>query len=103
MSQPVLVQIVGAPIACADGVKDTWREVAHWAAGQLKTRFGETVQVKYFDLFDADCPPMPANSQLPLVMVNGEVISSGGKISVPLIRRTIETIVEQVPEHNLTK
>lgn len=46
---------------------------------------------------------MPANSQLPLVMVNGEVISSGGKISVPLIRRKIEAIVEQVPEYNLTK
>lgn len=29
MSQPVLIQIIGAPIACADGVKDTWREVAH--------------------------------------------------------------------------
>lgn len=103
MSQPVLIQIIGAPIACAEGVKDTWRDVAHWAAGQLKAKFGEAVEVRYYDLFDADCPSMPANSQLPLVMVNGEVISSGGKISVPLIRRKIETIVEQVPEHNLTK
>ena len=103
MSAPVHVQIIGAPIACKDGVKDSWRDVGDWGAGQLKTRFGETVQVKYYDLFDADCPPMPANSQLPLVMVNSEVVSSGGKISVPLIRRKIETIVEQVPEHNLTK
>ena len=36
MSGPVLIQIVGAPIACKEGVKDTWREVAGWAEGQLK-------------------------------------------------------------------
>ncbi|NUQ83184.1 MAG: hypothetical protein HUU11_00605 [Anaerolineales bacterium] len=94
MSQPVLVQIIGAPIACAEGVKDTWRDVAHWAAGQLKARFGDDVEVKYFDLFDADCPSMPAGAQLPLVMVNGEVTVNGGKISVPAIRRKIENIME---------
>lgn len=94
MSQPVLVQIIGAPIACADGVKDTWREVAHWAAGQLKARFGDEVTVKYFDLFDADCPSMPAGAKLPLVLVNGEVTVNGGKISIPAIRRKIENIME---------
>ena len=95
MSTSVLVQIIGAPIACADGVKDTWRDVAHWVAGQLSTRFGNEVQVKYNDLFDADCPPMPDNAQLPLVMIAGEVISSGGKISVPVLRRKIESILEK--------
>lgn len=93
MSQSVLVQIIGAPIACAEGVKDTWRDVAHWAAGQLKARFGEGVEVKYYDLFDADCPSMPAGAQLPLVLVNGEILSSGGKIAVPVIRRKIEEVV----------
>lgn len=93
MSAPVMVAIVGAPVACQEGVKDTWREVAGWAAGQLAARFGEGVQVHYYDLFDADCPPMPPQSQLPLVLVNGELLSSGGKISVPAIRRKIEEIV----------
>jgi hypothetical protein len=32
----ILVQIIGAPIACADGVKDSWRDVARWAEDQLK-------------------------------------------------------------------
>ena len=41
MSNPVLVQVVGAPIACAEGAKDTWREVAHWAAGHLPWRGDE--------------------------------------------------------------
>jgi disulfide oxidoreductase YuzD len=90
MSQSVLVQIIGAPIACADGVKDTWRDVAHWVEGQLKAHFGDEVVVKYYDLFDADCPPMPADAQLPLVLVNGEVIVNGGKIAIPVIRRKIE-------------
>lgn len=90
MSAPVMVAIVGAPIACKEGLKDTWREVAGWAAGQLTARFGEAVQVRYYDLFDADCPSMPPQSQLPLVLVNGELLSSGGKISVPAIRRKIE-------------
>lgn len=90
MKSPVKIQIIGAPISCADGVKDAWRDVAHWAMGQLEARFGEDVQVKYYDLFDADCPLMPADAQLPLVLVNGEVTVNGGKIAIPVIRRKIE-------------
>lgn len=95
VSEPILVQIIGAPIACKEGVKDTWREVAEWADGQLQQRFGKGVQVQYFDLFDPACPPISPGEQLPLVLVNGEVLSSGGKISVPAIRRKIEAIAEK--------
>ena len=91
----VLVQIIGAPIACKDGMKDSWRDVAKWAAGQLRSQFNDAVEVRYFDLFDADCPPVPPGVELPLVLVNGEVLTSGGKISVPAIRRKIEAILEQ--------
>ena len=93
--QTTTVQIIGAPIACSSGVKDSWRETAKWAAGQLKTKFGDAVEIRYYDLFDADCPPMPAGSQLPLVTVAGEVVSNGGKISVPAIRKKIESIMEK--------
>ena len=92
MSVPVLVQIIGAPIACSGGVKDSWREVSSWAARQLKTRFGAGVSVEYYDLFDAGCPPIPAGAQLPLVLVNGEILSNGSKISVPLIRRQVDAL-----------
>jgi hypothetical protein len=91
----ILVQIIGAPIACKDGVKDSWRNIAKWAAGGLKSHFNDLVEVRYFDLFDADCPSMPSDSQLPLVLVNHEVLSSGGKISVPAIRRKVESILEK--------
>jgi hypothetical protein len=38
---------------------------------------------------------MPAGAQLPLVLINNEVLSSGGKISVPAIRKKIESIMEK--------
>ena len=94
MSNTVLVQIIGAPIACKDGVKDSWREVARWAEDQLKRRFGEAVHVRYYALFDMDCPSMPNEAQLPVVLVNGEVTINGGKISIPAIRRKIESLLE---------
>ncbi|MFO7661408.1 MAG: hypothetical protein R6X18_02320 [Chloroflexota bacterium] len=92
MNNPIHVRVIGSPIACAEGVKDTWREVADWTADQLHNRFGPAVRVNYYDLFDADCPPLPAEAQLPLVLVDDEVFSSGGKISVPAIRRHLEAM-----------
>jgi hypothetical protein len=94
VSNTVLVQIIGAPTACKEGVKDSWREVARWAEDQLKRRFGEAVQVRYYDLFDVDCPSMPNEAQLPVVLVNGEATINGGKISIPAIRRKIESLLE---------
>lgn len=91
----VSVQIIGAPIACAEGVKDAWRDTARWASGQLRQRFGEAVLVDYFDLFDPACPHLPENAQLPLVLVNGEILSNGGKISIPAIRNKVEQIIEE--------
>lgn len=84
------VDIIGAPVACKDGISETWREVAEWAGDQLRSRFGDQVKVQYYDLFDPHCPTIPPEGQLPVVMVDGNVISSGGKISIPLIRKTIE-------------
>jgi disulfide oxidoreductase YuzD len=93
MSNAIVVQIIGAPIACAEGVKDSWREMARWAARQLQNRFGDSVRVEYYDLFDPTCPHLPPDAQLPLVLVNGEILSSGGKLPVPDIRRYIETLL----------
>lgn len=85
-----LVEIIGAPVACKEGVKETWREVADWAAEKLRARFGDKVRVQYFDLFDPQCPAIPPEGQLPVVLIDGMVISCGGKISIPLIRKKIE-------------
>lgn len=92
MTATTSVQIIGAPVACAEGVKDSWREVAALAAEQLRRRFGDAIRVEYFDLFDANCPTLPPGAQLPLVLINGEVLSSGGKISIPAIRKRLEAL-----------
>lgn len=92
MNSLILVKIVGAPVACKDGIKETWREVAEWATGQLRSRYGEKVSVQYYDLFDADCPTLPPDSQLPVVFVDDLLMSSGGKISIPRIRKAIEEL-----------
>lgn len=96
MLEPVLVQIIGAPV-CAQGQPTTWRSVASYVAHQLALRFGERVRITYADLFDPGCPPLPASAQLPLVLVDGAVLSSSGKIRVPLIRQAIEARLGAMP------
>lgn len=89
MNAPALVQIVGSPIACSEGYSDAWRQTAAWAAGQIQSQFGDAVKVIYYDLFEPDCPPLPADAQLPVVLMNDQVLINGGKISVPLIRKKL--------------
>ena len=93
----IIVQIISAPIACKEGVKDSWRETAHWVSGQLHQHFGDNVLVQYFDLFDPACPTLSDNAQLPFVLVNADIFSSGGKISIPALRQKIEYIMNKEP------
>ena len=92
MNKKIQVKIVGTQVACQEGLKDNWRDVTKWVAGKLRSIFGDQISVSYFDLFDPDCPPIPPNSQLPIVYVEHEIISSGGKISVPMIKKKIEEL-----------
>lgn len=92
MTNPILVKIIGAPVACKDGIRETWREVAAWTADKLCSRFGETVRVQYYDLFDPNCPTLPPDSQLPIVFVDEVLVSIGGKISIPIICKKIEEL-----------
>ena len=94
MNKPIEVKIIGSPVACTEGVKELWRDVAAWAGGQLHLKFGSQISTRYFDLFDPECPTFPPESQLPVVFVNEKVISSGGKISIPLIRKEIESLIQ---------
>jgi len=93
MKSPLEVIIIGAPVACAEGVKELWRDVATWADRQLQAKFGDKVMTLYFDLFDPECPTFPPESQLPVVFINEKLISSGGKISIPLIRAEIDLLL----------
>ncbi len=97
---PLRVRIIGVPTAaCGGGVGDAWRATAAWATSQLAARFGDTVRVEYFDLLDPDCPSLPPGAQLPLVSVGDQVLSSGGKISLPAIRRQLEALGAEPPKN----
>ena len=89
MNRPAIIQIIGTQVACSGGYRDSWWETAGWAAGKLAVLYGEAVRVEYYDLFDPGCPPIPANAELPLVLVEGEVLSQGFRISIPAIRKRL--------------
>jgi hypothetical protein len=67
-------------------------EVAGWAAGQLAARFGRAMRLEYFDLFEPACPALPPAVQLPVVLVKGELFSSGTKLSMPALCRRLEAL-----------
>ena len=85
----VIVEIVGVLVACGDEVTDSWREVASWTARELDRTFGGAVRVQYYDLFDAECPRLPEGAVLPVVLVGGDPITVGKKISVPAIWKAL--------------
>lgn len=88
MKERITVQMIGAPIGvCGGGVEDAWRKAARLVARQLEHYFGDQIKVEYFDLLDPNCPVLPPNTELPLVLVEGQVLSSGGKLSTPALRR----------------
>lgn len=98
LNRQISVRIFGVSTACATGVTDAWREAAGWARQQLTTRFGQQVSVEYYDLFSPEMDRFPevmalvstGQGQVPLVFVDEELLSSGGKVSVPDIRRHLE-------------
>lgn len=100
MDHPIPVRIFGLPTACATGVTDAWREVAALARRQLTARFGEQVTVEYYDLFSPEMDRFPevlalvkeGSGAVPLVFVGDELLSAGGKVSVPAIRRRLEAM-----------
>jgi hypothetical protein len=85
----VTIQITGSLIACSQGARDDWRELSVWLASKLNALH---VTVKYFDIFDPDCPILPPDAKLPVVKINEEIVSMGEKISMPLIRKKIELL-----------
>ena len=87
----VTIQIIGSLIACSGGVRDDWRKITKWLERNLKTVYGDQILVEYFDLFDDNSPGIPIGAKLPAVIINGEVLSVGEKISVPKIRKHLES------------
>jgi hypothetical protein len=87
-------------MACSKGVVDAWRNVANQARGQLAMRFGDRVTVEYYDLMSPDMDRFPevlagvnAGAQVPLVYVGSELLSSGGKVWIPVIAKHVGSLL----------
>jgi len=91
------VRIIGVPSRCPTGL-EPWRAIAGWVQKQLTARFGDQVVVEYYDLFSPEMDRFPemlalvqrGGGGVPLVLIGEEILSSGGKVSVPAIRRALE-------------
>ncbi len=98
--QMITVRVFGVPTASSCGPQDAWQDATSWIARSLKTQFGEQVCVEYYDLFSAALDAFPnvmelvarGEAQPPLIFVGDELLSSGGPISGPAIRRRLETL-----------
>ena len=88
--EKVSIQVIGSPIACSEGIRDDWRDITKWMASKLEAMYGDRVVVEYFDLFDGNCPAIPADAKLPLIKIDGQILTMGEKISIPRIRQYIE-------------
>lgn len=88
----VLIQVTGSLIACSQGMRDDWRDLADWLMAKMTALYGDRVALKYYDIFDPDCPSLPPDAKLPVVKINEDILSMGGKISMTLIRKKIESM-----------
>lgn len=99
----VNVRVFGVPSAndCDCGTQSTtWREATAWVERSLKAHFGEQIRIEYYDLFGDAVDTFPevldlvarGEAQPPLVFVGDELLSSGGRISGPAIRRRLEAL-----------
>ncbi len=87
-----VIQITGSLIACSQGVRDDWRDLSEWLRSKMTALYGDQVAVKYYDIFDPDCPGLPPDAKLPVVKINEEVPGHGRKNFDDIDRKKIESL-----------
>ncbi len=95
---PVPVAIVTAPDATCGGA--TWSDTVEMIRSTLLRRFGEAVRVEHVTLFSPRffdmaevAESVQAGSELPIVVVGQQVLSRGGKLSLPRIAEALRAAV----------
>ncbi|MCM8823379.1 MAG: hypothetical protein NC822_01740 [Candidatus Omnitrophica bacterium] len=89
-----IVRIFGVQASGCNPAK-TWQAAANLAKKLLTLKFGEQVDVEYIDFLPPKWKEFPkiinlinkGQIKIPIVMVNDEIISSGGKINVSQIEK----------------
>jgi disulfide oxidoreductase YuzD len=103
MAGPIQAQV--AVVAVSGGAcegKPTWETATGLLRRQLQRRFGEAVSVEYIELFSPRSLELPdvlqgigdESLRLPVVLVNGEVLSSGTKLNEGAIARSVDLILQ---------
>ena len=101
---PDPVQALVAVVAVSGGScagKPTWETATGLLRSQLQRRFGEAVSVEYIELFSPRSLELPEVLQgigdetlrLPVVLVNGEVLTSGTKLNEGVVARKIAELL----------
>ena len=96
----VAVHVFAAPDAsCGQG--QTWSAATSYIRARLHRRFGDRVVVEHVELFTARSFEFPdvlaaieAGSPLPIVQVDGRVVSEGGKLSEGVMARAVGAALE---------
>lgn len=96
----VLVLVFAAPDAsCGRG--QTWSAATAYVGARLRQRFGERITVEHVEIFSARSFEFPdvlaaieRGSSLPVVVVDGRIVSQGGKLAERAIAHAVETVLE---------
>ena len=99
------VLVLGLPPAAGCAPGKTWRAAAEYLRTRLVARFGSAVRFAYADLFSAEMGEHPEletlvaeGTPLPIVLIDGRLRFSGGKLDVTAIERAVaETLATPVP------
>ena len=91
----VTVRVFAAPDAsCGHG--PTWSSATAFMAIRLRRRFGDRVVVEHVEIFTARSFEFPdvlaaiqGGSLLPIVVVDGRIVSEGGKLPEPVVGRAV--------------
>lgn len=102
MPDPIQVRVAVLAVSCGSCAgKPTWESAAAVLRCQLQRRFGESVTVEYIELFSPRSLELPRILQgigdeslrLPVVLVNGEVLTSGTKLNEAAVARRIAQLL----------
>lgn len=89
-----MVRIFGVPVAgCKPG--KSWQDAANFAKNWLSSRFGKQVEVEYVEFLPCRWKDFPEvielinkeKAKIPIITVNDEVISTGGKVNISQIEK----------------
>jgi len=93
------VKIFGVPVAgCKSG--KSWQDAAAFAKNLLTLKFGNQVEVEYIEFLPPKWKEFPkiidlinkGKAKIPIIVVNDEVLSTGGKVNISQIERYLINI-----------